>query len=187
MELFGSGTRGIVVIGAAVAMVPCATSMGHAQVLPPVHAEMARVAPLVGEWEGEGWMEYEPGQRGEFRGTERVELRMGGRLVVVEGSFTAWMGPELGDVPVHEALGIFSYDAEAQRMIFRTYTATGIGGAAHDVEFVGDGIVWGYEDPRFGTVRFTITVDGDVWQEHGVVSRDGGEGRAFFAMTLRRR
>lgn len=157
--------------------------------LPLAPAELERLAFLEGEWEGEGWMEYAPGQRGEFRGTERVERRMGGRLVVVEGAFTARMGPDQDVVPVHHALGVFSYDAAADRFVFRAYTAQGANGEAHDAEVGVNEVVWGYEDPRFGTVRYTIslTPQGE-WHEVGHASRDGGATwHRFFEMTLQRR
>jgi hypothetical protein len=156
--------------------------------LPPAPEAIDRLGFLVGEWEGTGWMEYAPGQRAGFRGTERVERRMGGRLVVVEGDFTAWMGPERGDVPVHQALGIFSYDPRRDGIVFRTYTAHWPGGDAHGVQVEENRLVWGYEDPRFGTVRFTITVTpGGEWHEVGHASRDGGATwHPFMEMSLRR-
>jgi hypothetical protein len=160
------------------------------QVLAPVAEELDRLEWLVGEWEGTGWMEYTPGQRAEFRGTERVERRMGGRLVVVEGRFTAWMGPEAGEVPVHEAVGIFEFDPRAGQFRFRTYTGFGPeAGGLHAAEVSDGRVVWGYEDPRHGTVRYTITrTDGDEWVEVGDASRDGGgTWHRFFEMRLRRR
>ena len=158
------------------------------QGLPPAPAEMAALAWLVGEWEGEGWID-EGGRRGTFRGTEVVESRMGGRLVVVEGSFTAFMGPELGHVPVHQALGVFSWDERAGEHVFRTYTARGGNGARNAVEVSEGRVVWGYEDPRMGTVRYTLErLEDGRWKETGVASGDGGASwRPFFEMVLTRR
>jgi hypothetical protein len=157
--------------------------------LPPIAPAMSAVDVLVGEWSGSGWMEFMPGERSEFRGTERVERRMGGRIVVVEGSFTAWFGPELGEQPVHEAYGIFAHDPASGALTFHTWTAQGVTGARHAVEPAEGAVIWGYEDPAFGTVRFTITVTPDgQWHETGVVSRDGGATwHQFFEMTLQRR
>jgi hypothetical protein len=179
-------------IGAGVVLALCVSWLDVATAaaqLPPVPSAMERLDFLLGDWEGAGWMEYAPGQRGEFRGTERVERRMGGRVVVIEGSFTAWMGPDLGDRPVHQALGIVSWDAAAQRFAFRTYTAAGSGGDAKNVEVDGDGMVWGYDDPNFGEVRFTIALTPDGrWHEVGHVSQDGGaDWRQVLELTLVRR
>lgn len=133
-------------------------------------------------------MEYSPGQRAEFEGSERVESRMGGRVVVVEGRFTAWMGPEAGNVLVHEALGVISYDAPDERFLFRTYTARGGNGEAHTAEVTDGRFVWAYDDPRHGRVRYTITRTEDgAWHEVGHASRDGGESwHQFFEMRLDR-
>lgn len=161
-----------------------------AQGLPPAAEELELLEWMVGDWEGAGWMEYSPGERGEFRGTERVERRMGGRLVVVEGRFTAWMGPELGDVVVHEAVGILDFDPQAGRFRFRTYTAFGPeAGGLHEAEVSAGRMVWGYEDPRMGRVRYTIErTEGDEWHEVGDASRDGGTSwYRFFEMRLARR
>ena len=159
-----------------------------AQVLPPVPAQIEALEWMVGEWEGEGWTTEGPGDRNAFRGTEVVERRMGGRLVVVEGAFSAWMGPEMGNRPVHQALGIFSYDPDAGRLAFRTYTAAGGGGEA-SAEVREDGaLVWGFGDPGSAQVRYTITrTPADEWHEIGE-RRSGGESwTQFFEMTLRRR
>lgn len=173
----------------AAAVLNGAPTTGRAQVLPPVHADVQKLEFLVGEWEGEGWYEQVPGQRSEFRGVERVERRMGGRLLTVEGSFTAWMGPDLGDVPVHQAFGVFGYDRSTERVVFRTYTAHGAAGAAVQTTEIGDDrIVWGYDDPQLGTVRYTIEAAEGVWREKGEATSDGGASwRQFFSMTLRRR
>lgn len=171
-----------------VALAASSQSPVSAQGLPPVPPEMEAVAWLEGEWTGSGWMEYSPGRRSEFEGTERVESRMGGRVLVVEGQFTAWMGPEAGDVPVHQALGVISYDARNDRFLFRTYTARGGNGEAHTAEVTEGRIVWGYDDPRMGQVRYTITHTEDgAWHEVGHASRDGGESwHKFFEMRLER-
>lgn len=159
------------------------------QGLPEVPAELDRLDWLVGEWEGSGWVEFVPGQRGAFRGSERVERRMGGRLVVVEGSFVADL-PGAGEVPVHEAFGIFRYDPSSEGFTFRTYTAAEPGtGGLHDADVDDGEVVWGYEDPRLGTVRYTLTrTEADEWLEVGDATRDGGATwHRFFEMRLARR
>ena len=181
-KLAGALAAPLVVLAAA------SQSPASAQGLPPVPQEMATLAWLEGEWTGSARMEYSPGQLGEFEGSERVEWRMGGRVLVVEARFTAWMGPEAGDVPVHEALGVISYDAQNERFLFRTYTARGGNGEAHVAEVTEGKVVWGYDDPRMGRVRYTISrTDDGTWHEVGHASRDGGESwHEFFEMRLRR-
>ena len=173
--------------GAAAVAAACLVGSAAAQGLPPAPAEMGALGWLEGAWEGEGWIDH-GGHRAEFRGTERVEQRMGGRLLVVEGSFTAFMGPQLGEVLVHQAFGVFSWKEKAGEFVFRTYTARGGDGDANAVEVSPGRLVWGYEGPT-GKVRYTITrtAEGE-WREEGHASRDGGETWAlFFEMVLTRR
>lgn len=167
---------------------PSGAAAQGAQGLPPAPVEMEAVAWLAGDWEGSGWIEYSPGQRAEFTGRERVERRMGGRLVVVEGEFTAWMGPRAGNVPVHQALGVISYDERGDRYQFRTYTARGGRGGARPMEVGAGRLVWGYDDPAMGRVRYTITrTEAGAWHEVGHASGDDGETwHHFFEMTLQR-
>ncbi|HSH44336.1 MAG TPA: hypothetical protein VK966_00635 [Longimicrobiales bacterium] len=149
--------------------------------LPPVPAEMEAVSWLEGEWEGEGWMER-GGRRMEFQGGEKVERRMGGRLLVVEGDFAI----EAGDrrIPVHQALGIISWAPDAG-YTFRTYTARGGGGEAHGAAVSDGRVVWGFESPDGSRIRYTITRTAEgLWLEEGHVS-SGGDWRQFFEMTLR--
>ena len=53
---------------------------------------MKKLDFLVGEWKGEGWMEFVPGQRRTFRGTEVVQSKLGGLLVTIEGLFRGQAG-----------------------------------------------------------------------------------------------
>lgn len=154
--------------------------------LPPVPDAMEELGFLAGDWEGSGWIEWAPGQRAEFEGTETVEPRMDGRILVVEGDFSASMGPGGEQMPVHQAFGVLYHDPAAGEVRFRTWLARGPG-SVHEVE-VGEGrLEWGYDDPRLGRVRYTIRVTDDTWHEVGHARRDGEDWRPFFEMTLIRR
>jgi hypothetical protein len=171
------------------AVLAAASASGLAgQGLPAAPDEMSAVGWLEGEWAGSGWMEMAPGVRSEFRGTERVERRVSGWVLVIEGRYTAWMGPEAGDVPVHEALAVISYDAASGRYLFRPWTARGGNGEAHPATVEEDRMVWGYADPWMGRVRYTITRTADgAWFEEGHRSADDGASwQKFFEMTLTR-
>jgi hypothetical protein len=150
---------------------------------PPSLAPMQALDFLVGTWEGGGWMEYAPGQKVTFTSREVVEPRLGGRVLVVEGTHHAPMPGAPEPVVVHHALGVLSH-AEADGYRFRTWLANGHGGdfAAR----LDDGaVVWGYDDPRRGEVRYTIRLDdAGRWAEVGDARRDGGDWHRFFEMTL---
>lgn len=153
---------------------------------PPSLVPMERLSFLVGTWEGDGWMEHAPGRRATFTSREVVEPRLGGRVLVVEGTHRAPMPGAPEPVVVHHAMGVFSHD-EGDGYHFRTWLANGHGGD-FGARLEGDGVlVWGYDDPRRGEVRYTITVADGTWREVGDARRDGGEWHRFFEMTLAKR
>jgi hypothetical protein len=141
---------------------------------------------LVGEWEGEGWMQGGPGPRSTFTIHERVETALGDRLIVVEGVGRATgEGEDPGRV-VHHAFGVLSWDAERGDYRFSTYRADDTGVDARAT--IEDGVVtWGFETPN-GQVRYRFrqTEDG-AWRENGEFSPDkGATWIPFFEMTLHR-
>jgi hypothetical protein len=141
---------------------------------------MKKLDFLVGEWKGEGWMEFAPGQRRTCRGTEVVQSKLGGQLLTIEGLFRG----QTGEAIVHNAFAVVSYDENAKRYRFQAHTARG---GHEDAEAkVADGqLVWGMKVPQFGDVRYTIKRDDKGrWFEVGEVSRDGKDWRKFFEMTL---
>jgi hypothetical protein len=145
---------------------------------------MKKLAFLVGEWKGEGWMEFAPGQRRTFRGTEVVERKLDGLLLTIEGVHRGQVEGKDEVVVVHNAFVLVSYDEKAKRYRFQAYTAQG---NHEDTEAkVGEGqLIWGMKVPQFGEVRYTITRnEKGHWFEVGEVSPDGKEWRKFFEMTL---
>ncbi|MGH7563328.1 MAG: hypothetical protein ACREK5_02765 [Gemmatimonadota bacterium] len=151
---------------------------------------MEPLAWLVGDWEGEGWIQRGPGPRMEFTQTEHVESAFGGRILLVEGlgrakpSGGAETGPAAGSV-VHEAYGVLSWDLEEGDYSFDTYLADEAGVDAEAT--LEDGILtWGFEAGG-GQIRFRIqqTEQGE-WHETGGFSPDGTTWHPFFEMTLHR-
>jgi hypothetical protein len=141
---------------------------------------------LVGEWEGEGWIQKGPGERSTFTIHERAETALGDRLIVVEGvGRSTGEGEDAGQV-VHHAFGVLSWDGEQGDYRFSTYRADDTGVDARAT--VEDGVVtWGFETPQ-GQVRFHIRqMEDGAWRENGEFSPDQGTTwYPFFEMTLRR-
>jgi hypothetical protein len=147
---------------------------------------MKKLDFLLGQWEGEGWMEFAPGQRRTFKGTEVVQSKLDGLLLAVEGQHRGQAGDKGPQVIVHSAFALVSYDAKAKRYRFQAFTGRG---NYEDAEAkVSEGrLVWGTKVPQFGDVRYTIKLDDKGrWVEIGQMSRDGKAWQQFFAMTLRR-
>lgn len=142
---------------------------------------------MVGEWEGGGWIQTGPEQRFEFQGTETVTPKLGGEVILVEGSHTAEI-PGRGRVPVHQALGVFSYDEADGDYRFATWVA-GRGTGDSEARLAEDGaLIWGFREEEQGAdIRFTIRLtDGGAWHEIGERSTDGETWNKFFEMTMER-
>jgi len=147
---------------------------------------MKKLDFLVGQWKGEGWMEFAPGQRRTFKGTEVVQGKLDGLLLAIEGLHRGQVGDKKEEVVVHNAFALVSYDDKAKRYRFQAFTSRG---NYEDAEAkVSEGqLVWGMKVPQFGDVRYTIKLDDKGrWFEIGEVSRDGKTWQQFFEMTLQR-
>ncbi len=142
-------------------------------------AEMAKLASLAGTWNGSGWMQLKDG-RETFRGVETIQKKIDSLALLVEGRFFNAKGKS-----VHETLAVLSYDDKQKNYSFATYLANGISGV-QVFKIVGDHYEWGFDIPGGGTVRYTITINGDKWHEIGEYSRDGKSWTQTFEMDLER-
>ena len=142
--------------------------------------QMKKLDFLIGQWAGEGWTEYAPGQRHTFQSTETVENKLGGVALLIEGFHTS------NKVVTHHALALLSYDEQAGRYSFRSQLANGRGGNFEGTLAEEGVFEWGMQTPQ-GTIRYTITLnDAGQWYEIGEMSQDGETWRQFFEMTLDR-
>jgi len=157
----------------------------HAQPAPPDPSaqllEMEKLSWVVGTWEGEGWIVMGPGKREEFRGTETVESRLGGLVLVTEGKFVS---PESG-ADVHFALGVLSWDPTAGTYRLRSFLANGRAGDSKG-RLVDGVFTWGPPAPPGIEIRYRMRRDeAGRWVETGEMSRDDGKTwNQFFQMTL---
>ena len=147
---------------------------------------MRRLDYMVGEWTGTGWIEQRGGARLAFRGTERVQRKLDGVALLVEGNFLGRPTAAAEEVPVHTTLAVISYDERAKRYRFNTWLATGSSGE-HELRLRDDGWQWTLEYPGTSVrYTFTLTAAGE-WLEIGERTTDGGRTwRQFFEMRLRK-
>jgi hypothetical protein len=147
---------------------------------------MKKLSFLAGQWKGESWTEFVPGQRSTSVGTETVEGKLGGLLLIIEGVHRRKVGDTETWNIVHNAFAVVSYNEKANRYRFQAYTDRGNYTEAEAK--VSDGkLEWGFRTPGFGEVRYTITVpEKGKCSEIGEVSSDGKQWRKFFEMTLER-
>jgi hypothetical protein len=147
----------------------------------PADDPMQPLAPMVGEWKGEGWIRMGPGEPVHFDSQERVESRLGGEALFIEGTHRAKDGGPL----VHQAVALLSHDASAGVYRFRTHVhGRGPGDFEGRVEEDGAFVWGGAMGP--GQMRYTIRIDGDRWNEVGEFSQDGETWMPFFEMSLKR-
>jgi hypothetical protein len=163
---------------------------GSSRAQPPAPAAqreaMKKLDFLVGQWQGEGWMEFAPGQRRTFQGTEVVQRKLDGLLLAIEGLHRGRVGDQKEEVVVHSAFALVSYDDKAQRYRFQAFTGRGTYEDAEAKVSQGQ-LVWGMKVPQFGEVRYTIHLDDKGrWSEVGEVSRDGKTWQRFFQIILQR-
>jgi hypothetical protein len=143
---------------------------------------MAKLKTMIGDWTGSGWMQLPQG-RVEFHGTEKVQFKLDGLTILVEGAFFHRDEAAGVDRPVHTTLGVIWFDPASQAYRFRSWLATGAGGE-HSLELIEDGWRWEIPTP-YGQIRYTTRFTADTWHEIGERSA-GGEWHQFFEMTLRR-
>jgi hypothetical protein len=139
---------------------------------------MQALAFLVGEWEGEAWMQMGPDRRETVRQHERVEWKAGGEVLLIQGQ------GRQGERLVHDALAAIAWDPRQASYVMWTYRAGG-GPSTPSIEVAEGRVVWGF-DAGGAKIRFTIRLDEQGrWSETGDRSTDGGATWIpFFGMTL---
>jgi hypothetical protein len=142
-------------------------------------AAMAKLDFLVGEWQGEGWMQRGPGEPNRFRSHERVERQLGGRIIAIHGQHRDAKSDEV----IHDAFAVLSHLDDGYR--FNSYLADGRQGDYRG-RMEGDAFVWEMQLPDGAVIRYDIRVVDGEWRETGAMSRDGETWFEFFGMTLRR-
>lgn len=144
---------------------------------------MAALKPLVGTWWGSGWTMTAHG-RAEFEQLERVELRLEGELLTVEGRGTA--PGDVADVRFR-AFAAASYDVALGG--YRWRSTSGGNTVEVGLDVTGPGCFsWGFEVSATARMRFDIRIVGATWQEDGYLSTDdGGSWVPSMSMELARR
>lgn len=174
--------RSMVLLAAALTAAPLMTTRLTAQAAARAvePTKMQSLEWLVGRWTGAGSMMTGPGTSREAVVKETATRHAGGHVLMLEG-----LGTADGEV-VHDAFAVIWYDPEKATHRMRAFRANG-----HvletDVAVTDTRIVWGFQQPRGGHVRFTISrTDEGKWHEIGEYSGDGATWQQFMQMTLSR-
>lgn len=135
---------------------------------------------LVGQWRGEGWMMFGPGDRRAFHQTEDVTSKLNGLLLQIEG-----LGKNDAGETVHAALAVLSFDPGERRYRFKSYEHMGrsVDAAAE----CRDGTITWILPAGPRSIRYTIVLNQKgQWYEIGEATTDGKTYQKFFEMTLDR-
>ena len=140
--------------------------------------KMKALLPLVGNWEGKGWIKNkETGEKEFFLQKEEISYSLDSTIVIIDGQ-----GKESGRV-VHDAHAVVSVNPEGN-FFFTSYLGDGRTGK-YDFVVEGGKMIWQIPSPG-GTVRFTITIEQGVWTEVGEFVTTANQVYPFMKMGLKK-
>lgn len=141
---------------------------------------MKKLAFLVGKWSGDATTQRGPNQTIKVRQTEEVQFKLGGLVLLIEGT---GRNPDTGEV-MFGALATIAYDDAAKVYHFRAYND----GRYLDTELKvpENGFEWGYNMGP-AEVRYAMHLnDKGAWVETGDVKYGENPPQRTFEMTLRK-
>jgi hypothetical protein len=142
-------------------------------------AAIARLDFMRGVWVGPASGVNPGGTRYAITQTERIGPLLDGTIMLVEGR-----GYDSDGTAAFNAFGVISWNGEADRYEFRSYTDGHAG--TFPFTLTDNGYVW--EVPAGpGVMRFTADVTGTTYHEVGDFVMPGQSPRRSFEMTLTRR
>jgi hypothetical protein len=149
---------------------------------------MKKLAYLVGQWKGPAEMSFGPNRKESVSQTEDVEYRLGGTILVIEGTGRGTLPGTDKEGIVFNAYAVVSYDVATKQYRMKAYRKEGTSVDA-DVTVADRGFVWGFKDPQRGTrIRYTMTWEKDgTWKEIGEYTTDDKTYQKFFEMNLKKK
>lgn len=139
----------------------------------------------VGQWIGSGWALSENGQRIEFTLAEKVERKVGGTVLLVEGHGTR-KNDKGAEIVTHDGLVVVSFNEKTNRYHWHGHDVSR-GTIDAELKLIDGGFEWAFKaEERAATIRFTIKINEKQWHELGEVSIDGKNWHRFMEVTLQR-
>lgn len=140
---------------------------------------MGKLSFLEGNWQGTAQTTTGPGQQIHLQQHERVEYRLGGKMLLIEGK-----GFE-NELLKFNALAIITYNEQQQEYEMTSLLHTGQKTDAYFVEKGENIFEWGFDIPKGGNVKYKITLnEKGQWEETGQYSPDGSQWYPSFYMLL---
>jgi hypothetical protein len=146
---------------------------------------MKKLSFLAGKWAGEAVI-IGPSGAVKVKQTEDVQMKLGGILLVVEGTGRGRIPETEPERVVFNAFAAIHYDPADKKYKMRAYNQEG-----HTVDpeltITENGFVWEFTPPKTKVrVRYTAKITGDKWIETGEVSGDDVTWKKFLDMDLKR-
>ncbi len=139
-------------------------------------AEVKKLAFLVGEWKGTGWMMGQDQVKWSFDQTEKIFFKLDSTAILIEG-----LGKSNGKI-IHDALAIITSKGESDQYDFQSFLPSGQKGTFNS-ELI-DGVYYWYPTEF---IRYIIRInERGQWVEVGEINK-GGNWYQFFEMTLDRK
>lgn len=139
--------------------------------------QMQALAPMVGNWQGDGWYVDPSRNRYEFSQKEEVNFELENTTLLIKGK-----GVSEGKV-IHNAMAIVQYDSAASGYTLDAFLADGKRTKATlEVKSAGSFEWWFNIDQ--GTIKYFIEIKDETWTEKGAYSPDGQNWYPFIAFTL---
>jgi hypothetical protein len=146
--------------------------------------EMKKLNFLIGEWNGEAWIQMGPGKRETVIQTEKVKSKAGGKVLLVEGLGSKKLENGMPGEIVHDAIALISWDKAKNTYRFDAHVAQQDSVDTTLDLTAANTLVWGFDTPQ-GKVRYTIRLtEKGQWNEVGEFSKDSTNWMKFFEMTL---
>ena len=154
-----------------------ATTVSGQPTAPDEAARAQALAPLksfVGQWQGEGWIAYPPGERSPIRTAVTAAFHGGGAFFVLEEQ--AWGrlgGADAPETPLHTAMTVYHYDPHTRSLGVRMYEVS-VGAVDGVVLATTDMVTLVFVAPGGGgRFRLTMMSAADTWAMFGHESADG--------------
>lgn len=174
------------VIGTVVVLLSCATiSIAQEGPDPAQVSAMKKLDFLTGKWKGSGWIFVRGGKRRTFGEMENIGWKAGGLVMTIDGKGKARNPSKGKERSVHNAFTVVSYD-RAGGYRWGAFLSTGQSTVAHGHLESANTFVWEMEIPQMGTMRYTIKINGNKWDETAARSTNGKKWIPFFGMALTR-
>lgn len=163
----------------------------HTNAQPTEAIALEKMKPFsqwIGHWKGEGTMQMGPGEPRKSTVDENIAYKLGGAIILIEGTGKSVGSPTGEEHIVHNAMAVLSFDQVSGEYHFNTFLKDGKSALAWFEPGENNTCQWGFDVPN-GAIRYSITIHpvAKTWNEVGEFSNDKGlTWVKFFEMNLQK-